>query len=147
MATTFNPALTDDISKVRIEIGDAGDGAGAFPRGAEVQDATITYFLSTGLNPVAAAARVCYTLVAKYAAMVDVTVDHQMTKASQRYSQYLSLAKSLDQRAGLGIGATPPPGLDGPIVMGIGDNSGPRDIYGRPISGCWPGSSFYGGCI
>jgi hypothetical protein len=75
-----------------------------------------------------------WALVAKYASLVDVTVDHQMTRASQRYAGYLALAQRLDAMAAEGMteGATlPPTALDGPIVMGIGDCRGPLwDVRG-----------------
>lgn len=149
MANTFSPDLSDQISKVRIEIGDVGNGLGAFPKAAEVADETIEYFLSLPLSPIRAAARVAWTLVAKYASMVDVTVDHQLTRASQRYAQYLGLAKRLDALAASGtLDATPTSSPnDGPIVLGIGDMTGPVDSYGCPINGPgWYGSPFLPGC-
>lgn len=137
MAATYDPNLADPVSQVRIEIGDVGDGAGAFPNPAELQDETITVFLTTCADVVLrAAAKAAWTLSAKYAGMVDVDVDNQLTKASQRFKQYRELALRLDERAAAGGN---PAGLSesgieaGPYVTGIGDTRGSLwDAFGYP---------------
>jgi hypothetical protein len=128
MAATYSPSLSDPLSKVRFEIGDVGKGDGTFPNPAEIDDATITSLLTLNADVVLrAAASAAWSLAAKYASMVDIDVDNQLTRASQRYKQYSDLAKRLDERAAAGVppNAVAVSGYEaGPMVTGIGDTRG-----------------------
>lgn len=142
MAATYSPSLSNEVSQVRQWLGDTGNGAGAFPQAAEVQDETIQAYLDQGCSVLRAAARLARDLSARYAKMVDVDVDDQLTKASQRYKQYKELAASLDALAdaeAAGGDTNSAPVYVAPLVYGVGDMRGPldpRDASGNPVE--WP---------
>lgn len=104
-----------------------------------MQDETITAYLATGITELRAAARLAWDLSSRYAKMVDVDVDDQLTKASQRYKQYKELAERLDkladaESAGGSSGEVSAYAM--PLVYGIGDVRGPLDP--RDASGEYP---------
>ncbi len=91
MAFTFDPGLTTALSRVRQTIGDTVDA------GHLVEDATITYYLSTR-SELASALQLSQDLMARFAGEVDKDFDGQGVKASQRYKQYKDLAATLERK-------------------------------------------------
>ncbi len=74
-------------------------------------------------------------LAAKWARMVEVTVDHQTTRANQRYEQYRQLAADLKSQLDAASAATSDIGFPGAYVGGIGDDRGGYDYPGLPDLG------------
>lgn len=134
MTATFDPSLSNAVSQVRQYLGDTTVNDADVP--PEVQDETITAYLATK-SVLSAAAQLARDIAAKYAGMVDITVDHQLTKASQRYAQYMALALYLEDKARQATTLSDQ-GSSGIMVTGVGDCRGPFDLPpGAPII-AWP---------
>lgn len=87
MAFTFDPALSSPRDRVRDLIGDTD------PDNVEVQNETLDYYLSVNSDAVLPVAyRVALNLAAKYARIVEVTVDHQTTRGQQIADNYRKMA-------------------------------------------------------
>lgn len=124
MTATYNESLTNDVSKVRFHLGDTD------VTNAQVQDETITAILSEPRGVISTAAKLARSLAAKYARMVDVNVDAQMTRASTLYEQFRDLAIKLEAEAASDEPRNPAdPGAysGGIIVQGLTDTRGPID--------------------
>ena len=89
MAFTFNPALAQPRDQVRQLIGDTD------VNNFDIHDETIDAYLLTKPSVLAVAYQLAVDLTAKYAHLVDVTVDHQQTRASQAFANYTKLAERL----------------------------------------------------
>lgn len=126
MSFTYNPALSDPISRVRFRLGDTTVGR------PELEDETISYHLTTlELTETGTSARLAAGIAAKYASMADVNVDDQLTKWSSVYAHWAALAKLLAAEAAA-ESAAPTTATAGQsqgaiIVTGIGDYRGPLD--------------------
>lgn len=125
MAATFNPALSNAISRIRHAVGDT-DVANA-----QVQDETILYFMNIPLSEGWAAVRVAEGLMAAAAKAVDLNVDDQLTKVSQTYDHYKALVASLTATASAPPISTTGSLADATVVgiktFGIDDCRGPLD--------------------
>lgn len=128
MAVTFDPALATPKDRIRQRIGDTTIAR------AKIQDETIAYYLAQGFSELRAAQRLCLDLAAQYAPLGDITIDRQLSKTSQIYDHYISLAAAIGEelaKATVASSATPMM-----VVGGIGDRRGPLDCgYQRPG---WP---------
>lgn len=121
MAFTFNPDLSTPRDQVRQRIGDTDS------TDVELQDATIDAYLTMMANSVLNVAYRCATdLMAKYARQVEVTVDHQTTRANQAFEAYKTLADAilLDIRQAAAGATETYPGI---WMTGSGDHSAPYD--------------------
>lgn len=120
MAATFNPDLSDAISRIRQIIGDTTVAR------AQFQDETITAYLAAkGDNENAVAAQLAWDLSAKWASAVDVEVDQQkVTSASNLSKRYAELAKRLEDQGRAGAALTSS-GFGGVYVGGLDDCRGP----------------------
>lgn len=131
MTFTFNPSLSTPLSRVRQHIGDTTEA------GAQVEDATINAYLGQGMTELAAAARLCWDLSARYAGRPDIDVDNQLQRFSQVSKQYAALAMKLDtQAAAEGPETVATDSTPGIIRVGS-DVSNSRYLYGLP---CYPPS-------
>lgn len=92
MAFTFDPALADDVSKVRDLIGDIVEAGHLLP------DATINAYLANGTVETAAA-RAARGLAARFAGLKDSSQDGQSEKASHLYRHYSDMALRLEKAA------------------------------------------------
>lgn len=121
MTATFNPALTDTISRIRFKLGDTDVAT------ADVQDETITALRQDGKTETAVAAEIAWGLVAKYSKLADTTVDDQLTRYSHVAKNWLAIAERLQQEADDESHTPGPgsPGIGGVIVTGIDDCRGP----------------------
>lgn len=94
MTATYNPDLSDAISKVRYYLGDTVVGGALRP------DETITAVLALYSGAIfAAAADLARSIAAEFAAAVDSNVDGQGEMNSQRYRQFTTLADRLEIKA------------------------------------------------
>lgn len=127
MSFTFDPALASPTSRIRQRLGDTD------ATNVEIQDETIAYYLTVrGGSELAVAYQLALDCAAKYARLVDVTVDHQLTKASQAATAYTKLAERLaGELRNESIGANSG-GFVGVLVAGIDDNTGPFDVETLP---------------
>ncbi len=104
MAFTYDP--TNDIGKVRLNIGDTDSDA------AQFQDSEIQSLLTTYKNVMAASIAAARALAAKYSRRSDITVESVSKRYSQMSANYLALASQLEVQAAkdgtntAGIGAT-----------------------------------------
>lgn len=123
MAATFTPALNDPISRVRFKIGDT-DVANP-----EVQDETVDYYLGQGKTELRTAAILARSIAAKYAKYADLNVDDQLTKYSQVYKNWVSVAEQLEREADAEklTPTAPVTTYSGVVVTGLGDYRGPLD--------------------
>lgn len=118
MTATFEPDLSDAISRVRMTIGDTVVAK------AQIQDETITALLVTyNDDETKVAIALCENLAAKWASITDAQLDNQEIKASHMSANYLKLADRLRSRsaASVGVSAT----YSGIMVSGVGDCRGP----------------------
>lgn len=93
MSFSFSADLSDAISRVRQYLGDTVDA------GHEVENETITAYLTAGRSELAAAAQLARDLASKYVKQIDSTVDGATQRASQIYQHYLALAQALTQQS------------------------------------------------
>jgi hypothetical protein len=94
MAFSYEPALTDARSLVRFEVGDTDPAAPLF------EDAEVDAVLAAnGDEPLAAAAALCEQLATRFARDVDVELDGQSMKRSQRALAYEKRAAALRARS------------------------------------------------
>lgn len=133
MTATFNPDLSNDISKVRQYLGDTDTAR------PQIQDETITAYRAT-LSILRTAEQLANDLAAKYARMADVNVDDQLTKASHLMAHFTALAARLGATAAAAElaaattdAAAAYPGI---VVAGIGDCRGPLDDCGLASYTC-----------
>jgi hypothetical protein len=89
MTWTFSESLSTPRDQVRQLIGDTNSTK------PEVPDETITYYFTLETTPLAVAYRLALDLEAKYARIVEVTVDHQTTRGNQIAENYRKLATRL----------------------------------------------------
>ena len=92
MTFSFDPTLSNDISKVRQRLGDTEADNPLIP------DETIEAYLAT-LSVLKTAARLARDLSAKYARLVSSKGDQQETTASDLYKHYKDLAITLEREA------------------------------------------------
>lgn len=123
MAATFTPQLNDPISRVRFRIGDTDTA------NPEIQDESITYYLGQGKTELRTAAILARSIASKYAKYADLNVDDQLTKYSQVYKNWVSVAEHLEAQADEEqiTPAAPVSAYGGVIVTGLCDTRGPLD--------------------
>lgn len=92
MAATFNPSLSDAISRVRQMLGDTVVAS------ALIEDETIEAYL-TSRGELATAAQLARDLSARYANQIDTDVDGQAQRNSQRFRHFKELAAQLEAQA------------------------------------------------
>ena len=134
MTFSYNPNLADPISRVRQTLGDVDTAT------HDAEDETITYYLSAYPSELQVALVLCRDLMAKYAKLVDVTVDHQTTRASQAYQNYKNLAMQLEARLAA-TGGVPLGAFVGVMVTGQGVDLGPWDVPTYPNYSDYPVSA------
>jgi len=94
-------AITTNLDKVRLEIGDRDFAAPLF------YDEELNYFLTdTGDDVLLAAARACDALARRFARDFDFKTDGQEFKKGSISEHYATLAKELRQRAAGGVTST-----------------------------------------
>lgn len=124
MTATFNPSLTDAISRVRQTIGDTVVSPATK---AQVQDETITAVLtSKNSDELAASIQLAWDLSARWALAVDTEIDNQLIKASQRAKAYKDLALRLERQAAKGSATANGASFSGIYVGGTTDTRGPN---------------------
>lgn len=104
---TFTYDLETAIGQVRLEVGDTDRDA------ALLTDEEITFFLEEEGSVLAAAARACEALAARFARAFDITTDDQSLKRSQRAVAFRAQAKELRGRIGGTIGTVTTTRVDG----------------------------------
>jgi hypothetical protein len=86
--------LTTDLGKLRVEIGDVEETAALF------YDSELTYFLTDEGSVLAAAARACEVLAARYAGSYNFKTDDQSFDRGALSKQYAEQAKRLRAQSG-----------------------------------------------
>lgn len=124
MAVTFDPGLSTPKDRIRQRIGDT------VVTRAKIQDETIAYYLAQGFSELGAARRLCLDLAAQYAPLGDITIDRQLSKTSQIYDHYISLAAAIGEEMAKATAAQE--GTSIISVGGIGDRRGPLERFQRP---------------
>ena len=121
MTATFNPALTDRISRIRFKLGDTNTAT------PEVEDDSIQYFIGQGLTDTVVAAVIAALIAAKYARLADTTVDDQLTRYSHVHKAWMDLADKLQAEADkeAAVPDTTAPSYPSVIVTGLDDCRGP----------------------
>lgn len=121
MTATFNPSLTDRISRIRFKLGDTNTAA------PEIEDESIFYFIGQGLTDTGAAATIAAAIAAKYAKLADTTVDDQLTRYSHVFKAWRELAEALQAEADkeAAVPNTTTPSYPAVIVTGLDDCRGP----------------------
>lgn len=103
-------AVTTDIDKLRVEIGDLNVDPDS---DALYQDDQLQYFLDTYGAILPAAAAACDALARRFASAYDFSEDGQSFSRSQQSKQYAQLAAELRRRATAGIANIPTTRVDG----------------------------------
>lgn len=133
MTATFDPSLSAPLDRVRQLIGDT---AVTLARDVEVQDETITAYLTVqNGNELRVAWLLAGDLMAKYARQVEIAVDHQTSRADQAFAQYRLLREMLGERLKEAQTADPSIGFTGVFVGGLDDSRGPFDYPAAPDLG------------
>lgn len=102
----FTYDLTTAVGKIRLEIGDETEGAGAKPDGGNFTDEELEYFYSQESSSVGrATARACEVLARQYARMCDISVGPRRESLSQAAKAFADRAKELRKQYGGGAGA------------------------------------------
>lgn len=108
MTFTYLTNVSDDISKVRLLIGDK-DCTDAL-----LQDEEITYFLTAGGSVNGAAVIAARAIASNFSRLADKTIETVSVSYSQKSKQYLQLANSLEKQ-----GSSIASGIVGPSATGI----------------------------
>lgn len=105
MAFTYQPDLSDDVSKLRFELGDIVENTGILPDGTNVQDETLQSIITTEGSVGLAAARMCEILSrmwTRYAGSVSVGARSETFRQAEIYRD---MAASLRSQYGGGARA------------------------------------------
>ena len=105
--TYSGTAVTTDLAKVRLEIGDVDSTAVLFT------DEEIQVFIDREGAVLPAAAAACDALSRAYARAYDFSEDGQSFSRSQMSKQYAQLALTLRRRAASGVETLPTTRVDG----------------------------------
>lgn len=101
MTWTYDPAVEDDVSRVRLLIGDTDQSS------PKLQDEEIEFFIVQANDVNGGAIMAARSLAARYSQMVDKTVGPLSISYSQRAKAYLELVSQLT--AGSTTGSSPRP--------------------------------------
>lgn len=130
MTASYNPALTNPVSRVRFAVGDTDVTAGKY----EVEDATINALISQGMSETRAAMTIAYSLSAKYAKMADLRVDDQLQHFSHISAAFAKTGDRLYAQAQAEDPAVrSPDNTYGQIMVTGGDFTNSEWLYG-----CYP---------
>lgn len=133
MTATFNISLATPLDRVRQLIGDTNVAAA---KDVEIQDETISYYLSAeNGNELRVAWLLACDLMGKYARQVEIAVDHQTSRADQAFAQYAKLKLMLEDRMRQAQTADINTGFTGVYVGGLDDARGPYDLPAAPDLG------------
>lgn len=103
---TFTTALTTDIGKIRLELGDDTASAGVLPTGANLTDEQLQVILDREGSVMRTVAGVCELLSTRWAQLADLQVGPRRESYSQVSAAYLKRAAELRDRYGDASGAT-----------------------------------------
>jgi len=105
MSFTYALALTDDISKLRLEIGDTSPeaGAGVKPDGNYYHDEELTYFLTKeGGSLGCAAAALCEALSIAWTKVASASVGPLSEQQGETAAKYAARGATLREQFGWG---------------------------------------------
>jgi hypothetical protein len=97
---TFSIALTTDIGKIRLELGDDTAGAGVLPTGNNLTDEQLQVVLNREGSVMRTVAGVCELLSTRWAQLADLQVGPRRESYSQVSAAYLKRAAELRDRYG-----------------------------------------------
>lgn len=97
---TFTTALTTDIGKIRLELGDDTAGSGVLPTGFNLTDEQLQVVLDREGSVMRAVAGVCELLSTRWAQLADLQVGPRRESYSQVSAAYLKRAAELRDRYG-----------------------------------------------
>ncbi|NBW08353.1 MAG: hypothetical protein EBR82_10030 [Caulobacteraceae bacterium] len=94
MSFSFNPALDNDVSKVRFFIGDTDSDD------YHLEDESISAMVTLFGGYVSAAEQCCLSIAAKYASKVDTDIESVSVKYSQLQKHFTEMASNIKRKAG-----------------------------------------------
>lgn len=103
---SFSYDITNDIGKVRFELGDDTAGQGLKPDGSNFSDEEIQAVLNREHSVMRAVAGLCETLATRYTQLCDISVGPRRESLSQIRDGYRARAADLRKKyGGAGSGA------------------------------------------
>ena len=121
MAVTYDPTLTDNISKVRFRIGDTIEDAGALPDGKNIADAEITALVTFEGSWQRATAACFEKLAAAWAGKANLSASNGGNAQSWQYQSVMKSFQDLakkwrDEYGSVGTDQDPDSGETAPSI-------------------------------
>lgn len=103
---SFSYDLSDDVGKVRLELGDTTNGTGVRPNGANLSDEELQYWIDREGHVMRAVAAACETLARMWSTAVSISVGPHSESLSDIAKAWDDRAKLLRQQYGDTPGST-----------------------------------------
>ncbi len=100
MGFTYDIGLADDVSKVRLELGDEVCGNGIKPDGGNFDDSELSYWLTREGSVMRAVAAACEALARSWSKVATLSVGPRREELSQVARSWADRAKELRRQYG-----------------------------------------------